>query len=97
MSECPCVDMDEEEFEAKLDRAKGEIKNELQEELNSGDTRIDASLGMFQLTVDSEESLEETAAIFSELWSDRIQEIEESRADTVREKLEEDRGPTLIG
>jgi len=87
----------DEELEAELDNAKGELKRELKEELSSGDTHIDASLGMFSLTVDSEQPLEETAEVFSELWCDRIQELEDSRADTVREKLEDENTGIFIG
>lgn len=82
--------MDEEDVEAVVERKKGEIKSELRDELNQGDTRINASLGMFRLQIDAEESLEDTAEIFSELWEDRIEELEDSRADTIREKLEDD-------
>lgn len=82
--------MDEEEVEAVFERKKAELKSELRDELSQGDTRINASLGMFNLQIDAEEDLESTAEIFSEIWEDRIDEIEESRADSVREKLEDD-------
>ncbi|MBP1986756.1 hypothetical protein [Halolamina salifodinae] len=89
--------MDEDEIEEKLNRKKAELKSELKEELGAGDTRIDASLGMFSLTVDSEEDLESTVEAFQTVWTDRIEELEDSRADTMREKLEDEDVGFILG
>jgi hypothetical protein len=82
--------MDEEQVEAIVEKKKGELKSELRDELETGDTRIEANLGMFRLQIDADEPLDETVEAFEQLWENRIDELEESRADSVREKLEDD-------
>lgn len=89
--------MDEEDVEAIVEQKKGELKSELRDELETGDTRISANLGMFRLQIDAEEDLEATVEAFEEVWENRVDEIESSRADTVKEKLEEDRGGLFLG
>lgn len=89
--------MDEEEVEAVVERKKEEIKRELRDELTHGDTRIDASLGMFDLQINSNEDLESTVEAFEEIWENRVEEIEDSMANTLKEKLESRDGGLFIG
>lgn len=89
--------MDEEEVEAVVEKKKGEIKSELRDELNQGDTRINASLGMFSLQIDADEDLETTAEVFGEIWEDRVDEVESSVANTLKESLEAREGGLFLG
>lgn len=84
--------MSDENLLEKLDEEEVEqLADEVEAELETRDRdRINASLGMFSLEVESHESLDDTAETFVELWTGRVEEVEESRANTLKKSLEGD-------
>ncbi|SHH33176.1 hypothetical protein [Halobaculum gomorrense] len=84
-------DPDEIDMEQLSDEAVEEITNRVSRELESRDKeRVSASLGMFSMRIDSHESLTETVEAFERIWEGRIEEMEQSKQDTLRNKLDED-------
>lgn len=82
--------LEHDEIEELADKVESELQNRDRE-------RIDASLGMFSLSVESHESLEETVDAFEQVWERRILELESAKADMVREKLEDDDMGFILG
>jgi len=68
-----------------------------EETKQSSNHSIQASLGMFDLQVQSGSSLQETAEVFEMIWSKRVAEIEEAEADTLRQELEDENNIHIIG
>lgn len=68
-----------------------ELTDKVQRKMENRDReRVQASLGMFSLEVESHSSLDATVNAFEDIWKNRVAEIEGSRANTLREKLEDD-------
>lgn len=78
-------DLDDEQLD--------ELAEELESRLDSRDKEeIKASLGMFKLEISTHESLDDAVSAFESVWRSRISEITEAEADTVRNKLSDERG-----
>lgn len=89
---------DSDRYEELSDEQMEKLVDRVSRELESRDKeRVSASLGMMTLEVESHEPLEETVDAFEQVWENRVEEIEDSMANTLREKLEDDRGGIVLG
>lgn len=56
----------------------------------SGETNIKCTLGMMQLEISTHADVDDACEEFENLWENRVEEIEESEANTLRQELEAD-------
>jgi hypothetical protein len=63
----------------------------------TGETEIKCTLGMMQLQMSTHAGPVKAREEFETLWENRVSEIEESQADTLKESIEPDENSVRLG